>query len=96
MQISPERREQSEIGSLKQGWMRCSYLSLVVNLELLDFARQMQQPPIDRYTRGRWNEDIAMQDEEKELGERKFFLFLFLRCDWCCDSEFQFPGLEVS
>ena len=69
-----------------------------MNLELLDFARQMQQPPIDRYTRGRWNEDIAIQDEEDDSGGEEVLSmrFLFLRCDWCCDSEFQFPGLEVS
>ena len=76
MQISPDRLGQAE-GRRKHFWKRFSYLSLVVNLELLDFARQMQQPPIDRYTRGRWKEDIAMGRKKTSGEQRRISGFCF-------------------
>ena len=55
LQISPPRGSERR----KQLEKKSSYFPLEVNLELLDFALQMQQPAAVLYSFGLWNADIA-------------------------------------
>ena len=58
--MSPLRRAAvAESASRKQRGKNSSYLRLAVNRELLDLARQMQQPRLERCTSLLCSEDIA-------------------------------------